>query len=77
VSPLFELINHRDREIFHRNMTLAPSIAKQSIAAEPKAARATTSSASKPDQPREQLRWIKQPFELYRRAVYSTTPISF
>jgi hypothetical protein len=32
---LFDLVDHRDREIFHRNVTLTPSVAKQLIAANP------------------------------------------
>ena len=41
---LFDLIDHRDREIFHRNVTLTLSIAEQLIAAVPKASRALTGS---------------------------------
>lgn len=33
VFMLFELINHRDREILHRNVTVAPGVSQQSIAA--------------------------------------------
>jgi hypothetical protein len=32
---LFDLVDHRDREFFHRNVTLTPSVAKQLIAANP------------------------------------------
>jgi len=32
---LFDLVDHRDREIFHRNVTLTLSIAEQLFAANP------------------------------------------
>ena len=41
---LFDLIDHRDSEIFHRNVTLTLSITEQLIAAEPKVSRAFTGS---------------------------------
>ncbi len=44
VRRLFEFIDHRDREIFHRNVTLALGIAEQLITAEPKASRALIGS---------------------------------
>jgi hypothetical protein len=48
VRRLFDLIDHRDREIFHRNVTLTLSITEQLIAAEPKVSRALTGSNEKP-----------------------------
>jgi hypothetical protein len=39
---LFDIIDHRDGEILHRNVTLAPGIAEQLIAAESKVSRALT-----------------------------------
>ena len=44
VCMLFDLIDHRDSEIFHRNVTLTLSITEQLIAAEPKVSRTLTGS---------------------------------
>jgi hypothetical protein len=37
---LFDLIDHRDSEIFHRNVTITLNITEKLIAAEPKVSRA-------------------------------------
>jgi hypothetical protein len=41
---LFDLIDHRDCEIFHQNVALTLSITEQLIAAKPKVLRALTGS---------------------------------
>ena len=47
VFMLFELINHRDREILHRNVTVAPGVSHQWIAAKSTMAFALTGSAAR------------------------------
>jgi hypothetical protein len=44
LDRLFDFLDHRDRGIFHRNMTFTLGVGQQLIAAEPKAARALAGS---------------------------------